>query len=103
MGLKGIYVWICTGFAASLSIMAGVMPDAGRKAKDYCEKVIEIAKEIGAKAFLGQGYLSLGLVCSAEGDKDKARQCLTETVSLFEQCELENSLSQAKQALESLN
>ncbi len=62
MGQKGIYVWICTGFAMILSIMAGVIPDGSQKAKDYCEKVIEIAKEIGAKAFLGQGYLSLGLV-----------------------------------------
>jgi class 3 adenylate cyclase/tetratricopeptide (TPR) repeat protein len=103
MGQKGIYVWICTGFATILSIMAGVIPNGSQKAKDYCEKVIEIAREIGTKAFLGQGYLSLGLVCSAEGDKDKAKRYVSQAISLFEQCELENSLSQAKAALESLN
>jgi tetratricopeptide (TPR) repeat protein len=102
MGLKGIYVWICTGFAVILSIMAGVIPNGSQKAKDYCEKAIGVAREIGAKAFLGQCYLSLGLVCSAEGDKDKAKQCISEALSLFEQCELTTYLGQAKQALESL-
>jgi tetratricopeptide (TPR) repeat protein len=102
MGLKGVYVWMLSGLAAMLSIMAGVIPNGSQKAKDYCENAIGVAQEIGAKAFLGQSYLNLGLVCSAEGDKDKARQCITEAISLFEQCELENSLSQAKEALESL-
>jgi class 3 adenylate cyclase/tetratricopeptide (TPR) repeat protein len=102
VGVKGTYVHVCSGVAGGLALMAGVIPGAGQKAKDYCEKAIAVAKEIGAKAFLGQCYLSLGLVCSAEGDKDKARQCVAEAISLFEQCELENSLSQAKAALESL-
>lgn len=102
MGLKGQYVWLCSGLAASFSVMAGIIPGASQKAKDYCDKTIEIAKEIGAKAFLGQGYLGLGLVCSAEGDKDKARQCISEAITLFEQCELENSVRQAKEALDSL-
>jgi class 3 adenylate cyclase/tetratricopeptide (TPR) repeat protein/ribosomal protein L40E/energy-coupling factor transporter ATP-binding protein EcfA2 len=102
VGAKGNYLQLSSGAAVTLSMMAGVIPGAGQKAKDYCDKAIEIAKEIGAKALLGQGYLSLGLVCSAEGDKDKAKQYVSQAISLFEQCELENSLRQAKETLESL-
>jgi hypothetical protein len=61
-----------------------------------------VAREIGARAFLGQSYLSLGLLYSGEGEKDKARKYISEAVPLFEECELENSLRQAKEALESL-
>jgi tetratricopeptide (TPR) repeat protein len=101
-GSKTYYVQGCTAFAATLSIMAGIIPDAKQKAKDYYEKAIAVAREIGARGFLGQDYLGLGQLCSAEGDKDKARQYLTKAITLFEQCELEADLKQAKEALESL-
>jgi class 3 adenylate cyclase/tetratricopeptide (TPR) repeat protein len=101
-GLKSVYVQLGTGLAANFSMMAGVIPDANQKAKNYYDKAIGIAREIGAKALLGVGYLGQGLVCSAEGDKDKARQYISETVSLFEQCELDIYLKQAKEVLESL-
>jgi class 3 adenylate cyclase/tetratricopeptide (TPR) repeat protein/predicted transcriptional regulator len=102
VGLKGLYVQLCSALAVALSMMAGVFPDGIQKAKDYCEKAIAGTREIGAKAFLAQGYLGLGLVYSAEGDKDKARQYVSEAISLFEQCELETYLKQAKEVLESL-
>jgi class 3 adenylate cyclase/tetratricopeptide (TPR) repeat protein/predicted transcriptional regulator len=102
VGVKGPYISLCSGLALTLSMMAGVIPDGIQKAKDYYEKAIAGAREIGAKAFLAQGYLSLGLVYSAEGDKDKAKSYISEAISLFEQCELEINLKQAKEALESL-
>jgi tetratricopeptide (TPR) repeat protein len=86
----------------SLLILIGSIPDAVQKAKDYRNKAIELAREIGAKGELGISYLNLGLLHSAEGDKGKAKQYISEAVSLFEQCRLENSLRQAKAALESL-
>jgi class 3 adenylate cyclase/tetratricopeptide (TPR) repeat protein len=101
-GLKSVYVQLGTGLAANFSMMAGVIPDANRKAKNYYDKAIGIAQEIGAKALLGVGYLGQGLVCSAEGDKDKARQYISDAISLFEQCGLENLQRQATEALESL-
>jgi class 3 adenylate cyclase/energy-coupling factor transporter ATP-binding protein EcfA2 len=102
LGAKSVYLSLCSGFALTLSIMAGVVPDANQKAKDYCDKIIEIAKEIGAKAFLGQGYLSMGLTHSTEGDTDKARQYISEAISLFQECELDTYLKQANEVLESL-
>jgi len=101
-GLKSLYDRLYCALARGFSLMAGVTPDITQKAKDYCDKTIGIAREVGAKAFLGQGYLGLGLVCSAEGDKNKARQYISEAVSLFEQCELDTYLKEAKEALESL-
>ena len=65
-------------------------------------RTIKLAWEIGAKRFLGIAYLGLGQLYGAEGDKDKARQYISEAVPLFEQCELTTYLAQAKEALESL-
>ena len=99
MGMKGFCVWFFSGIAASFTLFSGIMPDANQKAKDYFGKTIEIAREIGAKAFLGQGYLGLGQLYGAEGDKEKARQYISEAVPLFEQCEVTTLLAQAKEAL----
>jgi len=101
-GIKSFYDRIYCALGMGFSLMAGVAPDITQKAKDYCDKTISIAKEVGAKGFLGQGYLGLGRICSAEGDKDKARQYISDAISLFDQCGLENLQRQAKGALESL-
>jgi len=47
-------------------------------------------------------YLDLGLLHKAKGEKDKAREYITTAIQLFEQCEAEVFLQQAKEALESL-
>jgi tetratricopeptide (TPR) repeat protein len=101
-GGKFICVQFYNAIGMSFSLLIGSIPDAVQKAKDYRNKAIELAREIGAKGELGIAYLGLSQLHSAEGDKDKARHCISEALSLFEQCELENYLSQAKQALESL-
>ena len=78
------------------------VPFAKQKAAANLNKAIEIAEEIGAKGFLGMAYLDLGLLHKAKGEKDKARECISTAAHLFEQCEAEVYLTQAREALESL-
>ena len=101
-GLKSNCVIAYRTMGNSCMLLLGATPDASQKARDYLNKAIELAGEIGAKGELGIAYLGLSQLHSAEGDKDKARHCISEALSLFEQCELTTYLGQAKQALESL-
>lgn len=78
------------------------VPFADKKAQLHFNKAIETAKEIGAKGFLGLANLDLGLLHKAKKRKDQAKKCISEAVQLFEQCEAEVYLKQAKEALTSL-
>ena len=66
------------------------------------QKAIELFKEIGANGFLGQAYLSLGLLYKASKRTDPARQYILEAIELFQECEAEGWLKQANEALDSL-
>jgi len=78
------------------------VPFAGKKAEDHFNKAAEVAKEIGAKGYQGLAYLNLGLLHKAKKRTEQAQKCITEAVQLFEQCNAETSLKQAKEALASL-
>ena len=78
------------------------VPFAAKKAEDHFNKAIEIAKEIGAKGLQGLGFLGLGHLYKAGKRTEQARECITEAVQLYEQCEAETSLKRAKEALASL-
>ena len=78
------------------------VPVAGKKGEHHFNKAIEVAKEIGAKGILSQAYLDLGLLHKAKGRIDQARECISEAIRVFEQCEAEVYLKQAKEALASL-
>jgi tetratricopeptide (TPR) repeat protein len=100
---------IATGPKPSLSIMAkniGFLvrnvPFATKNAEEHFNKAIELFKEIGMKGFLGQAYLSLGLLYKRSKRTDQARQCILESINLFRECEAEVWLKQANEALESL-
>ena len=75
---------------------------ADKKAEDHFNKAIEVAKEIGAKCTLGMAYLDLGLLHNAKGEKDQARRYISTAIEVFEECEAETRLKQAKEALTSL-
>ena len=77
------------------------VPFAGKKAEDHFSKAIEVAKEIGAKGFQGLACFNLGLLHKAKKRTEQARKCITEAVQLYEQCEAETYLKQAKEALAS--
>ena len=78
------------------------VPFASKKAEVHFRKVIKVAGEMRAKAILGGVYLNLGLLHRAKKRKDQARECFSEAIQLFEQCEAEVYLKQAKEALASL-
>jgi hypothetical protein len=49
------------------------------------------------KGFLGQVYLSLGLLYKATKRSDQARQYILKAVDIFEKCEAEGWLKQANE------
>jgi class 3 adenylate cyclase len=104
-----VYSQIATGSTPAFSIMAkniGFLvknvPFAAKKAEEHFNKAIEVAKEIGAKGILGQTYLDLGLLHKAKRRKDQARECISEAINLFQECEAKLYLYQAEEALASL-
>jgi tetratricopeptide (TPR) repeat protein len=78
------------------------VPFAAKKAENHFQKAIELAKEISAKGLLGQATLELGLLHKIKGRTDEARKCISDAVHLFEECEADVFLKQAKEALASL-
>jgi len=79
------------------------VPFAAKKAESHFQKAIEVAQEIGAKGILGQVKLDLGLLHKIKGRTDEARKCINDAIQLFEECEADVFLKQAKDALEALN
>jgi tetratricopeptide (TPR) repeat protein len=78
------------------------VPFASQKAEAHFNKAIDVAKETGAKATLAQAYLELGFLHKAKQRTDQARDCISEAIKLFESCEADVFLRQAKDALASL-
>ena len=107
--LGEVNLQIATGPKPSLSIMAkniGYLvknvPFAIKKAEGHFNKAIELFTEIGAKGYLGQVYLSQGLLYKFTKRIDQANQCLLKAIDLFRECEAEGWLKQANEALDSL-
>ena len=78
------------------------VPFAGKKAEEHFSKAIEVSKNIGAKSVLGPACLGLGLLHKAKKRADKARECISKAIQIFEECEAEVYLKEAKEALASL-
>ncbi len=72
------------------------------KAESHFDKALEISKEIGARGYEGETYFDLGLLHRAKGRVDQARECISRAIEIFEQCEAEVFLKQAREALASL-
>ncbi len=51
---------------------------------------------------MGQAYLDLGLLHRAKKRNDKAQECISEAIKIFEECKAEGFLKQARDALASL-
>jgi tetratricopeptide (TPR) repeat protein len=75
---------------------------ADGKAQEHLKEAIRVSTEIGAKLNLGQAYLNLGLLHKAKRRKEMTRECLSEAVRFLSECEADELLRQAKEALESL-
>ena len=79
------------------------MPFASQKAEGHFKKVIELAGQMRAKPILGGAYFNLGLVHKAKKRTNKAKQCISEAIKIFEQCEAEILFKQAKEVFASLS
>jgi class 3 adenylate cyclase len=108
--LGNIYLQIATGagpkrftfLAKNISFLIKSFSRASEKAEYHLNKAITTAKEIGARSVLGKAYHDLGLLYEAKGRTDQARQCISKAVQIFEECEAQVYLAQAKEALASL-
>jgi len=74
---------------------------ANKKAGEYLNEAITMANEIGAKGLLGQATLELGALYKAKGRSAQARKYISEAIKIFQQCQAEIYLKQAKEALAS--
>jgi tetratricopeptide (TPR) repeat protein len=88
--------------AKNIGFLIKNVPFASKKAEEHFNRAIGVAKEIGAKGMLGTAYLDLGLLHKSKKRIEEAKRCISEAIQLFEQCEMEEFLKQAKEALASL-
>ncbi|MBW1787271.1 MAG: AAA family ATPase [Deltaproteobacteria bacterium] len=107
--MGAIYAQIATGPKPGLGIMArniGFLaknaPAAAKRAEEHFKKAIEICKKIGAKWYLGLAYLELGRFYKAKKRNNPARECLSEAVRIFKECDARFNLKQAEEALSPL-
>ena len=77
-------------------------PFAEKKAEEHFNKAIALFREMGAKGELGETLLGLGRLYKAKKRNGRARECFSEAVHLFEECDAQVYLKQAKEALASL-
>jgi len=85
--------------ARNIGFLVRSIPFADRKAEAHLEQAIEVAKEIGAKGIYGQACLDLGRLHKAKGRRKIAKSFISEAIQIFEQCEAEVYLKQAKEVL----
>jgi len=88
--------------ARNIPFLLSNLPFADGKAHKHLKEAIRVSKEVGDKVSLGQAYLDLGLLHKKKKRTEQARKCISEAIQLFEQCEAEGFLKQAKEALTSL-
>ncbi|MGD8739602.1 MAG: AAA family ATPase [Desulfobacterales bacterium] len=86
----------------NIAFLVKHIPLSSKKAEAHFNKAIETAKEIGAKGLLAQSYHGLGLLHKAKKRTDQAEECIARAIELFEQCEAEVYLKQAKESLAAL-
>ena len=86
----------------NIGFLIKTVPFAGKKAEVYFNTAIKAAKEIGAKGILGRAYIDLGQLYKIKGKTIQARECFSNSLGVFEQCDAEYYRKQAFDALASL-
>jgi predicted ATPase/class 3 adenylate cyclase len=86
----------------NLGFLIKNLPFAAKKAERHLFKAIEVARETGAKGFLGQPCLQMGLLLKLRGRMDEAREFLMEAQEVFEACEMELFVKRTQELLDSL-
>ena len=86
----------------NIGFLIKTLPFVKQKAEAHLQEAIRVAKEIGDKGTLGQAYLDMGELRKIKGSNDEARKYITFAISLFEECENDFLLKQAREALSAL-
>ena len=85
--------------AKNIGFVVKNVPFAAKHAEAHFNQAISTAIEIGARGVEGQALLDLGRLHKVKGRKEKARECFTKAIKIFEECEAEVFLQQASEAL----
>jgi class 3 adenylate cyclase/tetratricopeptide (TPR) repeat protein len=88
--------------AKNIGFLVKNVPFAAKKSEEYFQAAIQQASEIGAKGLQGRASLDLGHLYKFKGRTDEARKYITDAIQLFEECEADVFLKQAKEALAAL-
>jgi class 3 adenylate cyclase/tetratricopeptide (TPR) repeat protein len=87
----------------NIGFLLKTLPVAAKKAEAHFLRVIEISKKYGSKSFMGYACLDLARLYKTKKRNEKAREYLFEAIRIFEECEMNGFLAQARKALDSLN
>jgi len=98
---KSVKVGMAT-IARNLGFIIKHVPSAAKKANEHFNNAVSTARETGAKGIEGQALLDLGRLQKVKGRKEMARDYLSESAKIFEACEAEFFLKQAKEELANL-
>ena len=109
--LGSIYVQILQGswdksfslVLKNLGFLISNRPFAAGKAQAHLEKAVDILTKAGAKGFLGEPYLQLGVLNKLKGRAEKARECAREAIRMYQQCGSKANMKRAREVLESLD
>ena len=86
----------------NIGFLIKTVPFAHQKAEKHFNIAMNIAKEIGAKGVLARAYFDMGRLRQMEGRINEARKYITDAIQLFDECEADVYLEQAKEALAAL-
>jgi tetratricopeptide (TPR) repeat protein len=88
--------------AKNIGFLIKTVPFAHQKAEKHLNIAINTAKEIGAKGVLAQAYFDMGRLRQTKGRTDQARKYISDAIQLFDECEADVYLKQAREALAAL-
>ncbi len=88
--------------AKNIGFLIKNIPFAARKAEACFQSAIRQWTEIGSPGWVGRASLDLGRLYKRKGRKAQAKKHITESIRLFEECEADGFLKQAKAELASL-
>ena len=107
--LGAVYTQFVTGpstgystLAKNIGTIVKIAPFAYKRAEEHFNTAIALFREMGAKVNLGQAFLGLGQLYKAKKRNEKARECFSEAVNIFQECDAPFYLKQAKEALTSV-
>jgi tetratricopeptide (TPR) repeat protein len=109
LALGKVYSEIAFGPKPSLSVMINNFgfllkhaPYAGKKAAEYFKKAIAGSEKISSLSLQGQACLDLGLLYKCRRQKQRAKECISQAVELFNKGDARTFLKQAQQELAQL-